>query len=125
MNVTEGSVTAGYGMTAGGDPNTDLTAVINLPLIADTLAVRARHLQRPARRLHQQRAGHFHAQGDRSRHPQWAIIRWAVDAFPAATPCQVPPDSDAINNNAIAANAINPVTYQGMRVSALWDINSD
>ena len=40
INVTEGSVTAGYGITAGGDPNTDLTAVLNLPLIADTLAVR-------------------------------------------------------------------------------------
>src|ERR1700728_2046476 len=40
MNVTEGSVSAGYGTTAGGDPNSDLTAVLNLPLIADTLAVR-------------------------------------------------------------------------------------
>jgi iron complex outermembrane receptor protein len=40
INVTEGSVTAGYGITAGGDPNTDITAVLNLPLIADTLAVR-------------------------------------------------------------------------------------
>ncbi len=40
INVTEGSVSAGYGITAGGDPNSDLTAVINLPLIADTLAIR-------------------------------------------------------------------------------------
>jgi len=30
----------GYSTTAGGDPNSDLTAVLNLPLIADTLAVR-------------------------------------------------------------------------------------
>src|SRR5579862_7646014 len=41
INVTEGNVTAGFGTTAGGDPNTDVTAVINLPLISDTLAVRA------------------------------------------------------------------------------------
>ena len=41
LNTTEGSVTAGYGVTAGGDPNTDLTAVLNVPLITDTLAVRA------------------------------------------------------------------------------------
>ena len=41
LDVTEGSVKAGYGMTAHGDPNTDVTAVLNLPLIADTLAVRA------------------------------------------------------------------------------------
>ncbi len=44
---------------------------------------------------------------------------------PSATPCQVPPDSVAINNNSIAARAINPVTYQGIRASALWDVNSD
>ena len=33
LDVTEGNVTAGYGVTAGGDPNTDVTAVLNLPLI--------------------------------------------------------------------------------------------
>ena len=40
LNMTEANVTGGYGVTAGGDPNTDSTAVLNLPLIADTLAVR-------------------------------------------------------------------------------------
>ena len=41
LDVTEGSVTAGYGPTAGGDPNSDVTAVLNLPLIENTLAIRA------------------------------------------------------------------------------------
>src|SRR5262249_15030776 len=41
LNVTEANFTAGYGVTAGGDHNADVTAVLNLPLIADTLAVRA------------------------------------------------------------------------------------
>src|ERR1039458_5294002 len=41
LDVTEGSVKAGYGWTAHRDPNADLTAVLNLPLIANTLAVRA------------------------------------------------------------------------------------
>src|ERR1700728_3972892 len=40
LDVTEGSVNAGYGVTAGGDPNSNVTAVLNLPLIPDTLAVR-------------------------------------------------------------------------------------
>src|SRR2546430_11471637 len=40
LSVTEGSVSGSYGVTAGGDPNTDITAVLNLPLIADKLAVR-------------------------------------------------------------------------------------
>src|ERR1700684_2763094 len=38
LDVTEGDVNAGYGITAGGDPNTNLNATINLPLIPDTLA---------------------------------------------------------------------------------------
>src|SRR5271157_3957884 len=41
LDVTEGNVKAGYSVTAHGDPNTDVTAVLNLPLIPDTMAVRA------------------------------------------------------------------------------------
>src|ERR1700721_1532682 len=42
LDVTEGDVNAGYGTTArGGDPNSNVNATINLPLIPDTLAVRA------------------------------------------------------------------------------------
>jgi iron complex outermembrane receptor protein len=41
LDATEANVKAGYGTTAHGDPNSDITAVLNLPLIADTMAVRA------------------------------------------------------------------------------------
>ena len=41
LDVTEGNVNAGYGWTAGGDDNSKVNATINLPLIPDTLAVRA------------------------------------------------------------------------------------
>src|SRR5947207_737432 len=47
LNVTEGSVSGSYGVTAGGDPNTDVTAVLNLPLIADKLAGRGVFYQMP------------------------------------------------------------------------------
>jgi outer membrane receptor protein involved in Fe transport len=40
IDVTEGNVKAGYSTTASGDPNTDLTAVLNLPLIEGTMAAR-------------------------------------------------------------------------------------
>ena len=40
LDVTEGNVKAGYSVTAHGDPNTDVTAVLNVPLIEGTLAVR-------------------------------------------------------------------------------------
>src|ERR1700680_1257897 len=41
LDVVEGSVKAGYGVTAHGDQNTDATAVLDLPLIVNTMAVRA------------------------------------------------------------------------------------
>src|ERR1700687_693852 len=41
IHVTEGNVKAGYGTTAHGDNNSDMTAVLNLPLIAEHMAVRA------------------------------------------------------------------------------------
>ena len=37
----------------------------------------------------------------------------------------VPPGSPTLNNNSLAARAINPVTYQGMRVEALYKFNDD
>jgi len=41
LDKTEANVSASYGVTAHGDPNTALTAVLNVPLISDTLGVRA------------------------------------------------------------------------------------
>src|SRR5690242_7606868 len=41
LDKTEGYVKAGYGVTAHGDHNADVQAVLNLPLITGTLGVRA------------------------------------------------------------------------------------
>src|SRR5882757_6603249 len=40
LNATEGAINAGYGVTAGGDPNNNLNATLNLPL-GDKIALRA------------------------------------------------------------------------------------
>lgn len=40
LDVTEGNVKAGYGTKAHGDNNADVTAVINLPIISEHVAVR-------------------------------------------------------------------------------------
>src|SRR5207237_10864401 len=40
LDKVEASVKAGYGITTHGDPNTDLTAVLNVPLIPNTIALR-------------------------------------------------------------------------------------
>jgi iron complex outermembrane recepter protein len=121
LNVTEGSVTAGYGTTAGGDPNSELTAVINLPLIADKLAVRAAI-------YNDQRGGYINNVASTFTRKSTDLgIGYAnyPDGCGATGTCQVPPGAVAINNNGIAQNAFNPVSYKGIRVSALWAFNDD
>src|SRR5712671_2131469 len=114
LNVTEGNVEAGYGVTAHGDPNSDLTAVLNLPLIADTLAVRAV--------IYNDRRGGYidNVPGTFTRKNSDLGIYYANNPGGG-----VPANAPAINNNAIAGRAINPVTYQGTRVEALYQINDD
>jgi iron complex outermembrane recepter protein len=114
LNVTEGSVDAGYGVTAHGDPNTNLTAVLNLPLITDTLAVRAVI-------YNDTRGGYIdNVPGTFTRKDTDVGIHYANNPGGG-----VPANAPVINNYNIAANDINPVTYQGVRASALWQINED
>jgi iron complex outermembrane recepter protein len=122
LNKTEASFTGGYGITAGGDPNTQLTAVLNLPLITDTLAVRAVIYD-------DQRGGYINnVPGTFTRKASDFGIHYAN--YPdgcgdPSLPCQVPPTAAPISNSNIAARAINPVTYKGVRGSVLWEINDD
>jgi iron complex outermembrane receptor protein len=136
LNTTEANFEAGYGTTAGGDPNSDLSAVINLPLIADTLAVRAV--------IYNDRRGGYidNVAGTFTRKDTDLGIYYAGYATACktgvpsafgqctgtgnkATAFGVPPGSPVINNNAIAANDINPVTYTGTRVELLYQINDN
>jgi iron complex outermembrane recepter protein len=129
LDVTEGSVTGGYGPTAGGDPNTDVTAVLNLPLIDHTLAIRGVIYD-------DHRGGYINnVPGTFTRKNTDLGISYA--GYPATgSVCPngqppgsagycVPPGSASINNYNLTGNAINPVTYEGIRVSGLWDINRD
>lgn len=135
LNVTEGSVTGGYGVTAGGDPNSDVTAVLNLPLIPDTFAMRGVI-------YNERRGGYINnvpatfTRKDTDLGIGNANYATACSVgVPVAGVCSssgavvtafgVPPGSPVINNYLIAKNAINPVTYTGLRVSALWQINPD
>src|SRR5579863_4099186 len=121
LNVTEGSFTGGYGVTAGGDPNTDLTAVLNLPLIADTLAVRGV--------VYSDRRGGYinNVPATFTRKPTDLGIGYAQypTGCAATGTCLVPPGSPVINNGALLGQDINPVTYEGVRGSALWKINDN
>jgi iron complex outermembrane receptor protein len=134
LNVTEGNFKAGYGVTAHGDPNTDVTAVLNLPLITDTLAVRGVF-------YNDRRGGYIdNVPATFTRKDTDIGIPYAHYATgcsvgvptngvcgPGASPTSfgVPPGSPSINNNALAARAINPATYTGLRLEALYKINDD
>src|ERR1039457_4675996 len=135
LDVTEGSVKAGYGWTAHGDPNADLTAVLNLPLIANTLAVRAVI-------YNDSRGGYIdnvpatftrkntdigiyyanYATGCATGTPSMGVCTGKGNS---ATAFGVPPGSPVINNASVVANDINPVTYQGIRVELLYKFNEN
>jgi iron complex outermembrane recepter protein len=104
LDVTEGNVNAGYGITAGGDPNSSVNATINLPLIADTLAVRATI-------FNDHRGGYI------SNVP--STISVPAAACPAGATCPT------ANNAPLVGSNENPVTYTGIRVSALVKFNDD
>jgi len=126
LDVTEGNVKAGYSTTAHGNPNTDVTAVLNLPLIADTLAVRGVI-------YNDSRGGYIdNVPATFTRKNTDIGIHYAnypagcADGGAGGAPvCQVPPGSPTLNNNSVVGNDINPVTYQGIRVEALYKINED
>jgi outer membrane receptor protein involved in Fe transport len=126
LDVTEGNVKAGYGVTAHGDPNTDVTAVLNLPLIAETMAMRAV--------IYDDRRGGYidNVPSTFTRSNTDIGIHYAnypagcADGGAGGAPvCQVPPGSPSLNNASVVGSAINPVTYEGIRVEALYKINDD
>ncbi len=112
LDVTEGNVNAGYAITSGGNPSNNVDAMINLPIIADTLALRAVI-------YNESRGGYINnIPGTFARAPTDDVV---VNYFGGV----VPKNSGAISNGAEVGNAINAVDYQGLRLSALWKINED
>jgi iron complex outermembrane recepter protein len=110
LNATEGNVEGSYGVTAHGDPNSAINGVLNLGLIADTLALRLAV-------YNDHRGGYI--DNVPSTFPRLATDN-GVAAFAPGLPDGYGPGA---NNNALVARAQNPVTYQGLRASGLWQIN--
>jgi outer membrane receptor protein involved in Fe transport len=106
LDVTSGELNAGYGVTAnGGDPNTQLNAVLNIPLISNTLAVRAV--------IFAERQGGY------------------IDNVPGTISFDkysyqdVRLTSPVVNNADLVRSNTNPVTYGGLRLSGLYQFNDD
>ena len=116
LNVTEGNVNAGYAYTSHGDHSANADAMINLPLISDTLAVRAVI-------YNDSRGGYINnVPGTFVRQSTDGGIHYAGYTNNIPGP---PTPLNSVNNNNLVGNAINPVTYEGARVSALWKIDDD
>ena len=112
LDVTEARVNASYATTAHGDPGSSLDAMLNLPLIADTLAVRGViYSERRGGYINNLPATFARADTDPG----------IVEYFNG----KVPANSVAINNFSVAGNHTNPVTYSGVRVEALYKFNDD
>jgi iron complex outermembrane recepter protein len=120
LNVMEAEVHAGYATTAGGDRSGALDAVINLPILPDTLALRGV--------IYNETRGGYIANTPAT------FARAATDAsigyanYPAGcggkgNPCEVPPNSVVLSNASLVGRAINPVTYQGIRVEGLYQLS--
>ena len=106
LGVVEGDVNAGYGVTAGGDPNNNLNATLNLP-IGDKIALRATIFS-------------DHRGGYISNVPGTIQVP-AIQTPPMA----YPPGNPIANNSQLLGNDLNTVDYGGGRLSALFQINDD
>jgi iron complex outermembrane recepter protein len=113
LNVTEAIVDAGYASTAHGGQSSSGVAVINLPLIPDKFAIRGVIYD-------EHRGGYINnVPGTFVRAATDRSIRYANAAG------MVPADSLVINNSGVVANQINPVTYSGLRLQALYKFNEE
>jgi outer membrane receptor protein involved in Fe transport len=109
LDVSEGSVSAGYAVTAHGDPSSAVQAMINVPVIAERLAVRGV--------IYDERRG-----GYLDNIPA-TFARSNTDRSISYAGGSVPANSVGLNNAAEVGNHINPVTYQGLRVEALYQFS--
>jgi iron complex outermembrane receptor protein len=106
LGVTEGDVNAGYGVTAGGDPNNNLNATLNIP-IGDKIALRAVIFS-------DHRGGYI------------SNVPGTIQVPAYQTPAMAyPPGNPIANNGGQVGNNLNTVDYGGGRLSALYQINDD
>jgi outer membrane receptor protein involved in Fe transport len=111
LNTVEANFNAGYATTAHGAQSSNIDATLNIPLIADHLAVRAVV-------YNENRGGYIdNIPGTFSRTPNEPGAAYQYHACPAN--CQ------SVNNNNLVAKDINPAYYKGIRGEILYQINDD
>jgi outer membrane receptor protein involved in Fe transport len=112
LDAVEAGANASYSTTAHGDPSSAVQAFLNVPVIADTLALRAVIYD-------DSRGGYIHnVPGTFVRSSSDAGIAYYFNGV-------VPPGSQTLSNANVVSRAFNPVTYKGIRASALYKFNDD
>ena len=136
LNVTSGSADAMYGITAGGDPNNALNAVINLPLIEDHLAVRGVIYSDHRGGYIDNVPSNFTRENTDNGTFRFGLPATVGGVCPNGLPAGavaagapygvcVPLGLPVTNNATVVKDNQNPVDYTGVRVSALYQINDD
>jgi len=105
LGVTGGDVNAGYGVTAGGDPNTVVNATLNVPF-GDSFALRGVIFS-------EHRGGYIDN------------VPGSIGYLPGTPAHDLLPNGGPANNAFLVQTNTNPVDYQGFRLSALWKINDN
>jgi iron complex outermembrane receptor protein len=124
LDATTGDFSAGYGITAGGGPNITLSATLNLPLIADKLAVRAVI-------FYDRRGGYIsNVPGTISFNLPSIYLTQTGICFPpyVTSGCNSPYVrliSPVANNANLVGPNTNPLTYGGFRLSGLYQFNDE
>ncbi len=130
LKTFEGSVEGLYGFTDHGGDNTAVTAVLNVPVVQDKLALRGV--------IYNDRQGGYltnvastFTRSNEDNNSYFGIKPTAGGLCPNGLPagrqhgfCTVPGAAQA-NNYDLAGPESNPVTHQGFRVSALYKVNDD
>ena len=135
LDKTEGIADASYGVTAGGDPNSAVSAVLNVPIIPDTFALRGV--------IYSDRRGGYidNVPSTLTRqNTDLGTFRFGVPAVGGVCPNGLPAGGavpgaptgvcvplglSVTNNLAVAKNNQNPVDYTGLRLSGLYQFNDD
>jgi|GEM_PF-36233 len=113
LDVTETALNAGFATTAHGERSNNVDAIVNIPVIAGRLAVRG-VVYNESRGGYIDNVAASFARAD----SDLGTVSYFANG-------RVPANSVMINNLDIAARAINPVTYHGIRVTALYQFNDD
>ena len=128
----DGRIEGSYGGTSHGANNSSFNAMLNIPVIQDKLGVRVVVYNEREGGYIDNIASSFHRSNLDGGNSYWNVPTvggLCPNGLPPVNGCALPASQQSnggqYNNNAIAGKDINPVTYQGIRLSAKWDIDQD